>query len=35
MESIVKEYIDVIDDDMAKNIIDLGSRELTLANVIP
>lgn len=33
MESITKEYIDVIDDDMAKQIINLGSRELTLANV--
>lgn len=35
MESITKEYIDVIDDDMAKEIIALGSRELTLANVNP
>ena len=33
MESITKEYINVIDDDMAKQIINLGSRELTLANV--
>ena len=33
MENITKEYIDVIDDDMAKQIISLGSRELTLANV--
>lgn len=33
MENIIKEYIDVIDEDMAKEIITLGSRELTLANV--
>ena len=34
MENIVKEYIDVIDGDMAKDIINLGSRELTLENII-
>lgn len=35
MENITKEYITVIDDDLAKDMIALGSRELTLANVSP
>jgi len=34
METITKEHIDEIGDELAKDMISLGSRELTLANVI-
>ena len=33
MENITREHIEEIDDELAKNMITLGSRELTLANV--
>jgi len=33
MENITREHIEDIDDELAKDMISLGSRELTLANV--
>ena len=34
MDNITREYIKEINDELAKDMIALGSRELTLANVM-